>query len=162
VERTACAEGPGAWYPGRPRFARAGSAVWESKPTECSVAVTSSTLTKSWAGQLERAGTGPIPAGFEGFEGRAANQPGTYQIRTFPKTLTSLTVDIPRNWDLRIQKTFNIRERAKVIFSADALNVTNHTQFGGPDINPVDAAFGTVSVQRNVPRFIELTLRVQF
>jgi hypothetical protein len=107
-------------------------------------------------------GTGAIPAGFVGFDGRAANQPGTYQVRTFPKTLTALPVDNPRNWDLRIQKTFDIRERAKVIFSADALNVTNHTQFGGPDVNPVDAAFGTVSVQRNVPRFIELTLRIQF
>ena len=107
-------------------------------------------------------GTGPIPSGFEGFDGRAANQPGTYQVRTVPRTLTALPIPAVRNWDLRVQKTFNIRERIKLHIMGQALNLTNHTQFGGPDVTPTDTAFGMVSAQRNVPRFIELSARIQF
>jgi hypothetical protein len=107
-------------------------------------------------------GTGPIPAGFEGFEGRAANQPGTYQIRTLPRTLTALPIAPVRNWDLRIQKNFNVMERVRVQVMGQALNLMNHTQFNGPDITPTDTAFGMVSVQRNVPRFIELSLKLSF
>jgi hypothetical protein len=107
-------------------------------------------------------GSGPIPAGFQGFDGRAASQPGTYQIRTVPRTLTALPIDGVRNWDLRVQKVFTVRERIRVQAMVQGLNLTNHTQFNGPDITPTDSAFGFVNTQRNVPRFIELSLRIQF
>ena len=68
----------------------------------------------------------------------------------------------PRDWDLRIQKTFDVAERLKIRVAGDAFNLTNHTQFGGPDLIPTDAAFGFVSVQRNVPRYIEFLLRIEF
>jgi hypothetical protein len=107
-------------------------------------------------------GTGPIPAGFEGFEGRAANQPGSFQVRTFPRTITAVPIAGPRDWDLRVQKNFTLRERFRLQIAGDAFNLTNHTQFGGPDIVPTDSSFGFVSVQRNVPRYIEFFARIQF
>ena len=107
-------------------------------------------------------GTGAIPANFNGFEGRSANQPGAYQIRMFPTRLDSLRADGIRNWDVKIMRQFHIRERLRSTFSVDLLNATNHTNFSGPDIDPTSPTFGRVTSQRGLSRVIQLNLRFDF
>jgi len=109
-------------------------------------------------------GTGALPQGFTGFEGRSAQQPGSYHVRVFPVRLDSLRADGIRNWDMKIERIFPILpERGiQAKFSVDFLNATNHTNFSGPNTDPTNANFGRVTSQRGLPRVIQFNLRVEF
>ena len=109
-------------------------------------------------------GTGALPAGFVGFDGRAANQPGSYHVRVFPQRLNSLRADGIRNWDVKIERLFPIKpERGiQARFSVDLLNATNRTNFSGPQVDPTNSNFGRVTGQRGLPRVIQFNLRVEF
>jgi len=106
--------------------------------------------------------SGAPPAGFVGFEGRSAYQPGTYQARVFPQYIDALRADGIRNWDVRIYRRFNIYERLNANFSVDMLNLTNHTQFAGPNLTLTASNFGTVTSQANQPRAYQFNLRLDF
>jgi hypothetical protein len=106
--------------------------------------------------------TGAIPAGFVGFEGRSAFQPGTYQARVFPQYVDSLRADGINNWDAKIYRRFTLHERLNLNFAVDLLNLVNHTQFTGPVTNPTASNFGQVTNQSNGPRQIQLNLRLDF
>jgi hypothetical protein len=107
-------------------------------------------------------GTGAIPSGFQGFEGRANQQPGEYHVRMFPYRLDSLRQDGIRNWDIKVERIFPITETARARFSVDALNATNHTNFSNPNTDPTNSNFGRVTSQRGLSRVIQFTLRVEF
>lgn len=107
-------------------------------------------------------GTGAVPAGFTGFEGRVAQQPGQYHVRVFPTRLDFLRVDGIRNWDVKILRRFAITEGLRLTFSADLLNATNHTNFGAPQMNPTNSNFGRVTSQVGQNRFIQLNARIDF
>jgi hypothetical protein len=111
--------------------------------------------------------TGAVPAGFVGFEGRSAFQPGTYQARVFPRYIDSLRADAIRNWDTKIYRRFTLYERLNLNASLDLMNMTNHTQFNAPGVNPTSTTFGQVSggsteSQGNAPRLIQLNLKIEF
>jgi hypothetical protein len=107
-------------------------------------------------------GSGAAPSGFVGFEGRSANQPGTYQARIFQQYVDGLRADGIHNWDAKIARDFAIREHGVLRISADFLNLTNHTQFGAPNMTVTSSAFGTLSSQVNSGRIIQFNIRVQF
>jgi hypothetical protein len=109
-------------------------------------------------------GTGAIPSGFQGFEGRANQQPGSYHVRTFPVRLEQLREDGIRNWDIKIERIFPIvpEKGIQARFSLDMLNATNHTNFGGPNLDPASGNFGRVTSQRGLPRALQFNLRVDF
>ncbi len=107
-------------------------------------------------------GAGPVPAGFTGFEGRSAMQPGSYHVRVFPTRLSELRNDGIRNWDVKILRRFKIAETWRATFSVDLLNATNHTNFGGLNTDPTSTNFGKVTTQVGQPRFIQLNLRIDF
>jgi hypothetical protein len=109
-------------------------------------------------------GTGAVPDGFVGFEGRSGSQPGSYQVRTFPNRLNAIRGDGIRNWDVKIERLFPIahENRIQARFSVDLLNATNHTNFSGPNTDPSSGNFGRVTSQRGLPRVIQLNLRVEF
>ena len=44
----------------------------------------------------------------------------------------------------------------------DALNLTNHVQFGAPNLSPTSTAFGSVTSQANGPRQLQINVRVEF
>lgn len=115
-------------------------------------------------GSLAYRGGGAIPQGFVGFEGRGANQPGSYHVRVFPQRLNALRADGIRNWDVKIERLFPIKaERGiQARFSVDLLNATNHTNFSGPVTDPSNSNFGRVTGQRGLPRVIQFNLRVEF
>jgi len=109
-------------------------------------------------------GTGAIPSGFQGFEGRANQQPGQYHVRMFPVRLEQLREDGIRNWDVKIERIFPIvpDRGINARFSVDMLNATNHTNFSGPELNPASGNFGRVTSQRGLPRVLQFNLRVDF
>jgi hypothetical protein len=107
-------------------------------------------------------GSGPVPSGFVGFEGRSALQPGSYHVRVFPITLGNLRADGIRNWDVKVMRNFRITERLSTKFSVDLLNATNHTNFSGPNLDPTSTNFGKVTSQRGLSRIIQFNLRIDF
>jgi hypothetical protein len=107
-------------------------------------------------------GTGSIPDGFQGFEGRSNQQPGSYHVRMFPYRLSSLRADGIRNWDVKVERLFPITESARARFSVDLLNATNHTNFSSPNTDPTSGNFGRVTSQRGLSRVIQFNLRVEF
>jgi hypothetical protein len=107
-------------------------------------------------------GSGAVPEGFVGFEGRAAMRPGNYHVRMFPIRLAALRTDGINKWDLKIERQFQMTERARTRFSVDLLNAFNHTSFGGPNLDPTNTNFGKVTSQNGPSRIIQLNLRVEF
>jgi Carboxypeptidase regulatory-like domain len=107
-------------------------------------------------------GSGPIPSGFAGFEGRTALQPGSYQTRQFPQYIDGLRADPIRSWDLKLYRKFIIHERLNLNIGIDALNLTNHTQFGAPTLSPTATNFGAVTSQANGARQLQMNARIEF
>jgi hypothetical protein len=107
-------------------------------------------------------GTGAVPSGFTGFEGRAAYQPGTFQQRVLPARLGSLQADGLRGWDVKILRRFRFAERANFSIAGDILNLTNHTNFGAPNTNPTNMDFGRVTSQQGAGRTVQLAARLEF
>lgn len=71
-----------------------------------------------------------------------------------------------KNWDISVFKNFEVVEKVKVQFRAEALNAFNTPIFRGPNTTyqgpGVNANFGRVTAQANFPRFIQMGLRVTF
>ncbi len=107
-------------------------------------------------------GSGAIPNGFQGFEGRSAMQPGQFQVRVFPTLLDSLRADGIRNWDIKLLRRIRITEQLNTSFSVDYLNATNHTNFEAPVTDPTNLNFGRVTSQRGLSRIVQFNLRVDF
>jgi hypothetical protein len=106
--------------------------------------------------------TAPIPSGFVGFEGRTALQPGSYQVREFPQYVNGLRADPIRQWDVKIYRRFVLHERLNMNLGVDALNLTNHVQFGAPSLSPTATNFGAVTSQANGARQLQMNVRVEF
>ena len=106
--------------------------------------------------------TGAVPSGFVGLEGRSALQPGSYQVRQFPQYVNGLRADPIRQWDVKIYRRFRLYERLNMNIGVDALNLTNHTQFGAPTLSPTSTNFGAVTSQANGSRQLQMNVRVEF
>ena len=65
-------------------------------------------------------------------------------LQTLSSRFTGIRADGINNWDLSFFKNFRIAERATAQFQFQSYNALNHVQFGGPDTNPINTAFGTV------------------
>ncbi len=107
-------------------------------------------------------GSGAIPQGFKGFEGRSGNQPGSYHVRMFPYRLGELRSDGIRSWDVKILRKFRLYERLSFSAAVDLLNATNHTNFGSPQTDPTNRNFGLVTSTNGYARVIQLTGRIEF
>ena len=66
------------------------------------------------------------------------------------------------SWDMSLLKHMKFHEQRQLEFRAEALNVLNQVTFGVPNTTPNSTIFGQVTAQRNVPRRLQLTLRLQF
>ena len=61
--------------------------------------------------------------------------------------------------DVSLSKTFRLFEGVKMLFKADAFNVTNTPVFYGPNTQLGTATFGQITSQANFPRVIQLGVR---
>jgi Carboxypeptidase regulatory-like domain len=72
-----------------------------------------------------------------------------------------------RNFDLSAHKRFNITARVSMQLRAEFINAFNTPQFfNGPETNPASANFGKIGGgvrgQTNLPRFVQLALKINF
>lgn len=97
------------------------------------------------------------------FDRVSGDQPvtGTH-IRTLPSQVAHARQDGIVALDMSIIKNNRITERVNAQLRADFFNALNHPSFSAPNLSPTSGAFGTITSQANLPRTIQLGLRVAF
>ena len=98
-----------------------------------------------------------IGAGFN----RNSAQQLSNNIREFPLRFSGIRSDGQARWDFSAIKNFQITERAKMQFRAEAFNAWNHPNLGGPNTSPTSTAFGQITGQ-DYPRSWQLALKLTF
>ena len=68
------------------------------------------------------------------------------------------------NWDLSLFKDFKVRERFAGQFRCEALNAFNTPLFANPNTlyTPTSASLGKITYQANLPRQLQLGIRLSF
>jgi TonB dependent receptor len=79
-----------------------------------------------------------------------------------PRIMPNLRGPGTDNFDVSLFKNTHLTERYQLQFRAEAFNVFNRVQFGNPNTNINSTAFGVISSQQNIPRNIQLGLRLLF
>jgi hypothetical protein len=82
-------------------------------------------------------------------------------VRTFPLRFSNLRFDTQRRWDFALSKDFRVREGIVVKFRADTFNAFNQVVLRGPQANPTNSSFGTITAQEP-PRSWQFALRLVF
>ena len=88
------------------------------------------------------------------------NPPFTYG--NAPRMMPNLRCPGVNNFDISVFKNTQVTEKVRVQFRAEAFNAFNRVQFGVPNTSINSTAFGVISNQQNIPRNIQLALRLIF
>jgi len=81
-----------------------------------------------------------------------------YTLRTLSTVMPGVRTQVPTTMDFSLFKTFEIHEKFKVQFRANAYNLANTPVFGGPNTSTGVIGIGQV----NDPRIVELALKLNF
>ena len=84
----------------------------------------------------------------------------SWNVRTFPAQFSNLRADGPDNVDFSLIKNAQIYERLRLQIRGEFFNVLNHVLFSAPNTSPTSSAFGTITGQANVPRGVQLGLKL--
>jgi len=88
--------------------------------------------------------------------------PAEFTFGNMSRTHPTLKEDFLRQVDISIFKSFRIREALRVQFRAEAFNLTNTPVFGAPNTQLQNAQFGVINGQQNLPRQVQLALKIVF
>jgi hypothetical protein len=111
------------------------------------------------------------PAGLSGpvtdrlnkyFDTSQFTQPANYTFGNVSRALPDVRAPSFKNIDYSIYKNFQVRERIRVQFRAEAFNLTNTPIFGAPNAVFGGPGFGVISTQVNSPRQMQVALRIDF
>ncbi len=83
-------------------------------------------------------------------------------IRYFPSRFSGFRGQNLNLWDLSILKKIRIYERLNLELRGEFLNAFNHVQFNDPETNPTNANFGRITSQANLPRNVQIGLKIVF
>ena len=83
-------------------------------------------------------------------------------IRTLPSRLTGFRGQPLNLFDLSLIKNLAIGERVKFQLRGEFLNAFNHPQFADPNTDPTSSNFGKVTGQNNLPRNVQIGLKLVF
>lgn len=85
-------------------------------------------------------------------------------VRTFPLRLDSVRADGIANLDLSVIKNASLGAGKTLQLRVEAINALNHPRFPGPNTNPTQVAFGTISAssQLNYARRGQVTVKFLF
>jgi carboxypeptidase family protein len=83
-------------------------------------------------------------------------------LRYFPSRLPGLRGQDLHLWDLSLMKKLQISEGLNLELRGEFLNAFNHVQFNNPETNPTNANFGRVTTQGNLPRNVQIGLKLVF
>jgi len=107
--------------------------------------------------------TGPVQDRLNAyFDKTAYAQPAAFTFGNLGPRLPDIRNDGIYNWDLSLFKNFQVTERVKVQFRAEALNAFNTPRFSGPNTSVTSSSFGVISSQANAPRQVQFGLKVLF
>ncbi|HEX4156639.1 MAG TPA: carboxypeptidase-like regulatory domain-containing protein [Acidobacteriaceae bacterium] len=95
-----------------------------------------------------------------GFDRVAADQPNSYNFRTFSEYL--LRSDPNNNFDFSLLKNFSIGDRVVIQPRIDAFNAFNHPQFSSANVSPTSSSFADVTSQLNAGRDLQGGIHILF
>jgi hypothetical protein len=83
-------------------------------------------------------------------------------VRYFPSRLPGLRGQNLNLCDFSVIKKIRIYEKLNLELRGEFLNAFNHVQFNDPETNPTSANFGRVTSQANLPRNVQIGLKLIF
>ena len=84
-------------------------------------------------------------------------------LRYFPSRVPGLRLPGLNNlWDISIVKQIHASERVRAQFHVEFLNAFNRVVYATPITDPTSADFGKVTSQNNLPRDIQLAMKLIF
>jgi hypothetical protein len=89
-------------------------------------------------------------------------QPGNFSFGDEPRVDPELKADGEGNFDMSINKSFDITEHTRLRFNTEVFDLFNHAQFAEPNVDLSSPGFGQVGNQTNLPRTIQFALRLSF
>jgi hypothetical protein len=98
----------------------------------------------------------------EWFNTACFTQPGNFSFGNEPRVDPALKADGEANFDVSINKSFEMTERVRLKFNTEIFDLFNHAQFAEPNVNLASPGFGQVENQANLPRTIQFALRLSF
>ena len=98
----------------------------------------------------------------EWFNTSCFTQPGHFSFGNESRVDPVMKTDKLANFDFALSKYFNLTEQLKLKFSSEFFDLFNHPQFAEPNVNQASPGFGQVGHQNNLPRTVQLALRVSF
>jgi hypothetical protein len=93
---------------------------------------------------------------------RVANRQLDRNRRTFPTRFGNLRADGVNNLDASLFKNTQIFERLQLQIRAEMFNVLNRSQFNAPETGPTNSNFGLITSAANLPRVVQLALRLRW
>lgn len=88
--------------------------------------------------------------------------PSEFTFGNMSRTHPTLKEDFLRQVDLSLFKSFPLWESTQLQFRAEAFNLTNTPVFGAPGTVLDSGTFGVINGQQNLPRQIQLSLKLIF
>lgn len=83
-------------------------------------------------------------------------------IRYFPSRLPNFRGQGLDLWDISLIKNGVLTERVKLQLRGEFLNAFNHPQFSDPKLDPTSSDFAKVTSQNNLPRNVQIGLKLTF
>ncbi len=83
-------------------------------------------------------------------------------LRYFPSRVAGLRGNGLNLWDLSLVKQLHFGSRVRGQFHLEFLNAFNEAVFNNPNTDPLSAEFGKVTSQANLPRDIQVALKLIF
>ena len=83
-------------------------------------------------------------------------------VRYFPSKTDGLRSPKLNLWDISIIKQIRLSDRVRGQFHIELLNAFNRAVYANPNTDPTNADFGKVTSQTNLPRDIQLAMKVVF
>jgi hypothetical protein len=99
---------------------------------------------------------------YQWFNTAAFAQPANFTSGNLARTYTGVRQDKTKNLDFSLFKNFRVKERYQVALRAETFNLTNTPVFSAPGTTVNGANFGISTGQSNVPRNVQLALKLVF
>jgi hypothetical protein len=93
------------------------------------------------------------------FNTAAFQQAPPYTFGNAPRYLSNLRAPGYHNWDIGIEKWFDLRDSLRAQFRGEMFNTFNHANFYAPNTTLGDSAFGTIT-NAYPPRDVQLALKI--
>jgi outer membrane receptor protein involved in Fe transport len=98
----------------------------------------------------------------EWFNTGCFTQPGHWAFGDEPRVDPGIRSEGEDNFDVSINKSFDLTDNVKLKFSSEIFDLFNHAQFAEPNTISGSPGFGQISHQINPPRNVQFALRLSF